>query len=127
MGQPALTYTIEQRGEDVCLTLAGELDWSVVNQLEAILGEALALHPQALTVDVARVTFIDTGSIGLLVRACNTTRGDGRRFTMVDSRGLVVQVLALMGLLDFLTEPARAPGDMVTPTALDRPPDQPTA
>jgi anti-sigma B factor antagonist len=109
MGEPLLTYTLDQRGEDVRLTLAGELDSSVVDQLQAALGEALALDSRTLTVDVSGVWFIDTSSIGLLVRTCNSARAEGRRFTVVDSRGLVRQVLQMMGLLDHLVQQPATP------------------
>ena len=104
MGQRLLAYTLDQRGEHVCLTLTGELDLPVVNQLEAALHEALALHPQTLTVDVGGVDLIDSVSTSLLIRSYEAARADGRRFTVVDSRGLVLRVLQIMGL-DFLTQP----------------------
>jgi anti-anti-sigma factor len=105
MGQPLFSYTVDRHGEDVCLALAGELDLSVVGQLEAALREAAAVRPRTLTVDVAGVGFIDSYSIGLLVRACNAARADGRGFTVVDSRGMVRQVLQMMGLADYLAAP----------------------
>jgi anti-sigma B factor antagonist len=109
MNPPLLTHTLDRQGDHVCLALTGELDLTVANQLETVLNQVFALHPPKLTVDLAGVRFIDTHSISLLVRACNATRADGRRFTVVDSHGLVRQVLQTMGLLDFLTQPAETP------------------
>jgi anti-anti-sigma factor len=71
----------------VCLALTGELDLSVVGQLEAALAEAAGVHPQTLTVDVASVGLIDSYDVALLVQACNRLRAEGRDFTLVDSRG----------------------------------------
>lgn len=110
MSQPLLTYTLDQQGDGVCLALTGELDLTVANQLEAALGQAFALHPHILTVDLAGVRFIDTRSISLLVRVCNATRAEGRRFTVTDSHGLVKRVLQMMGLLDHLTQPPETAG-----------------
>jgi anti-anti-sigma factor len=110
MGQSWFSYTLDQDGEDVCLALTGELDMSVIGQLEAALGEAAALHAQTLTVNVAGVGFIDTSSISLLLRACSRFRAEGRGFTVVDSRGLVLRVLRTMGLVDYFAQPPEAAG-----------------
>jgi anti-anti-sigma factor len=74
MGRRLLTCGVDQHGDDVRLTVAGELDQAVAGQLEAVLAEALGRRPHTLTVDVGGVQFIDTHSVGLLVRTCTAAR-----------------------------------------------------
>jgi anti-anti-sigma factor len=79
MNRPLLTYNIDQRGDEICLALGGDLDMSVAEQLETPLAEAAAHQPHTLTVDLGTVQFIDSHSIGLLVRAYNTAQAADRR------------------------------------------------
>ncbi len=103
MGKPLLTYNLDRQREHVRLILAGELDISVGEQLQDALAEAAAQRPRVLIVDLSAVQFIDSHSIGILVRAYTAAQAAGYQFTVANPRGIVLHVLDMMGLLDILT------------------------
>lgn len=71
----------------------GEIDWSVLVRVEREAREHLAGVGEGLTIDVARVTFLDSAGLRLLARAAATTRV--RLAGLTDA---VVEPLELAGL-----------------------------
>lgn len=108
MSDTLMTSSLDHGGDEVCLALAGELDLSVAEQLQTALDEALALAPKTLIIDLGAVSYIDSHSVGLILRARNTATSDGHRLVVINAHGLVQQILDLMGVLTFLAE---APDD----------------
>ncbi len=78
----------------MCVT--GELDIASSQTLERELGQ---LHADALViVDLRQVTFIDSTALGVLVRAHQQAREQGRRLGLVRVDGQASRLLSLTGL-----------------------------
>lgn len=58
---------------------------------------------ELVIVDLSELEFIDSTGIGVLVKAHQTTRGQGRRFAVVNGTGQVARMLELTGLAEQLT------------------------
>lgn len=84
----------EARG--TVLAVSGELDVASSQTLE----QELAKLPRAATVvvDLRGLTFIDSTGLGVLVRAHQVAKDDGRRFGLVRAGGQVNRLLSLTGL-----------------------------
>lgn len=76
------------------VTLAGELDMSTIDELEAEVAPALANRPTRLIVDVEHVQFADSSAIALWVRWA-TSVGD---FELRNPSPLLRRVITAMGL-----------------------------
>lgn len=87
-------------GEGTCtLVLSGEADLAVADdiiQLGTLSLDDPATH--RLVIDLKAVTFIDSTTLGALVRLNNLARGSSRRFELAHVPPRVEQVLAIAGL-----------------------------
>ena len=82
--------------------LEGELDLSVVNELEDELQQALQNAATGLHVDVADVTYIDSSSVGAIMRTFAVALNEGKTLRVVNARGIPRRVLELAGVSDIL-------------------------
>ena len=82
--------------------LVGELDLAVVDELEAELRDALARATSALKVDLSDVTYIDSSSVGVLMRTLAAATDDGKTMRVVNARGVCRRVLEVTGVADVL-------------------------
>lgn len=78
----------------VTVRLAGELDLSNVERVEAEVAPALAEHPQRLIVDAAGLEFADSSAIALWLRWSHEVE----RFELKELSPLLRRVLSSMGL-----------------------------
>jgi anti-sigma B factor antagonist len=78
--------------------LAGELDLAVVDQLERDLRAALAQASSTLHVDLADVTYIDSSSVGVLMRTLATATNEGKVLRVVNASGVPRRVLEVAGV-----------------------------
>lgn len=85
------------RGQTV-VEVAGELDVFTSARLRAVLFEPALCGGPHVVVDLARVTFMDSTSIGVLVAARRWLGSRDAELTMVCSEGPVLKVLGLVGL-----------------------------
>jgi anti-anti-sigma factor len=84
-------FARRQSGEDYAvLTLGGECDASALNELNEVLRELLAEQPNDVIVDLARVTFVDSVTLGSHTAAAKQVRVGGGSFRVV--RALVPEV-----------------------------------
>jgi anti-sigma B factor antagonist len=83
------------------LKLHGELDVASSVLLTEQLEKLSAV--EFVIVDLSELEFIDSRGIGVLVKAHQTTSGQGRRFAVVNGTGQVAQMLELTGLAEQLT------------------------
>jgi anti-sigma B factor antagonist len=79
------------------IELAGELDFTTAQHLEAVLDRMLVV-PKHIIVDMSQLTFIDSTGLRLLLRA--STLVDGRMWVRGASRH-VSRVLELSGVAKF--------------------------
>ena len=67
---------LAERGDDLVLSLAGELDLADAPALREALRRAVECSPRRLVVDLAQVTFVDSTILGALVEARSALGGD---------------------------------------------------
>lgn len=82
------------------ITLTGELDIASSESLEHEL--AAAREAPLVVVDLRGLTFIDSTGLGVLVRAHQQAKEQGRRLALVRGEGQVERLLSLTGLADEL-------------------------
>ncbi len=78
-----------------CIRVAGELDFSNSNQLRGVLEGVLAAAPEQLVFDLAKLTFMDSSGIAVLVHAANHAAVELRHPTSIVRR--VIEVTGLAG------------------------------
>lgn len=79
------------------LDVVGELDLAASAELANVLNGYLAAGSD-LVLDMAAVEFIDSTSLGVLLRAHNELAATGGRLTIARPSAVVVRVLHLVGL-----------------------------
>ncbi|MDQ3404021.1 MAG: STAS domain-containing protein [Actinomycetota bacterium] len=92
----------------------GEVDLATVAMLDRAIGDAFALEPQRLVVDLTRCGFL--GAVGLtsLVRATRRgTRSGTSVMVAVDSTGSAHRAIVLTGLAEHLALIGYSPEDCV--------------
>lgn len=93
---------IQQGNGGVTVAIAGEIDLSVIADLDTRLEATLAADPDPLVVDLRRVTFVDSSGLRFLLKLNEGARAEGRRFVLVAAGDPVVRVLQLAGVEDRL-------------------------
>ncbi|GAA1387875.1 MULTISPECIES: STAS domain-containing protein [Catellatospora] len=94
MQQLHIRYFADHRGGG-CLHVAGEIDLAVHERLRAALHRVLAMRPRRLVVDLAQVTFLDAGGVGVLVQAAAAAQAARIPFRVRGADGIAARVLAL--------------------------------
>jgi stage II sporulation protein AA (anti-sigma F factor antagonist) len=97
-----LNHTVDRRGGEVCVALAGEVDLCLDRELSQVISQALAGRPTRLVFDLASVTFIGCSSIGILADADRAITATGGQFQVVNAPEPVAHVLRLLGLQTML-------------------------
>ncbi len=87
------------------VTLAGECDPAVRDELHAVLEAAVQASP-LVVVDVAALAFLDSSGVHGLVVAHREARIRGGRVTLVNPTGAVAAVLEITGVGGLLGAPA---------------------
>jgi anti-sigma B factor antagonist len=82
--------------------LTGDFDLSTAAELRECFVSPEVLDAERVTVDLTRVTFIDSSSIGLLISACRAVRKTGGAFSLRCVDGIALRVLQISGLVEFL-------------------------
>jgi anti-anti-sigma factor len=91
-----LTGRVDEIGDVLKLSLAGEFDLAGQDAFRALLTELESRRPRAIVVDLGEVTFIDSTGARLLYEA--ECRAVGWRFAVLDGSAPAHRVLALSGL-----------------------------
>jgi anti-anti-sigma factor len=97
-GPPYLSITTDHHGQQVVLRLRGELDVSNLDSLRQALDRLLETGPQAVTVNLAKLSFADCGSLSVLVSARKRLAEQGQGLILTDPQPLVRRLLAVTGL-----------------------------
>ena len=113
------THVSEGVDGSITVMLAGEFDLSTAADLRACLVRPDVLGATQMQVDLTRVTFLDSSSIGVLVAACKHVRRSGGAFAVICDDGPALRVLQISGLIDYfgvmsaaeLTAPLSARGN----------------
>jgi anti-sigma B factor antagonist len=102
LGSTEFGFEICDADEVTLVELAGELDLATAPQLRECLARPEVLDSPVVCVDLGNVTFLGSTGIGLLVAACKRVRSTGGAFSVRCRDEMVLQVLQIMGLVDFL-------------------------
>ncbi|GAA4465882.1 STAS domain-containing protein [Phytohabitans houttuyneae] len=92
--------------DHVRVALSGEFDLAALGDLQTAFARVAADHPrQAVLVDLANATFIDSTIVGALVAAHQHASTRGVTVTVANARGLVERVLVVTGVYPLLRNP----------------------
>jgi anti-anti-sigma factor len=105
------TPLISRDGDRTVVWLRGEHDIATAPVLADSLATATATSGCDVIVDLRRVTILDAATIGVLVRARNTLRGNARDLTLRAPSGRANHVLDLCGLLGLVEPGGRTTGE----------------
>jgi anti-anti-sigma factor len=82
--------------------ISGEIDLSVIDDLEGQLAPALERSPDPLVLDLREVEFLDSSGLRFVLALNEQAAADGRRFALVAAGDPVMRVLKLAGIDDRL-------------------------
>jgi anti-sigma B factor antagonist len=97
-----LEVTTQDSGEQVTVSLKGELDLSSVGKVQAELQRVEADGPALLVLDLSSLTFLDSTGLRAVVTADERARENGRRFVIVRGPDAVQRVFSITRLEDRL-------------------------
>jgi anti-anti-sigma factor len=106
MPDDVLKSSVSHDGDQVVVSLEGELDCSNTDELTHLLLGVLGDRPRRVVVDLANVTFMDSSGLRCLLEAAeHAARRDGE-LVLERASGIVRRVLALTGTEEVLTREA---------------------
>jgi anti-anti-sigma factor len=100
MGSDLVTISVDRRGSAVVITLAGELDLDVQEQVDGAIAAAAALEGiTAIRVNTTAIRFVDSTGLQTLLRARQLAEDRNLRFTLdIAHNGPVLRVIQLFGM-----------------------------
>jgi anti-sigma B factor antagonist len=94
-GKPA-DIKSKREGGSVTVAVAGEIDLSTADQLDAAIRQAEETDTNRIVVDLSALSFVDSTGLSVLLEAIKRTRRDGNRLSFVPSKHeAVTRLLAL--------------------------------
>jgi anti-anti-sigma factor len=96
-------YEMRDRSDGTCLSLSGEIDLSVREELRGVLDGAIAASPGITNLDLRDLTLLDCSGIGVFVHAHVVARQRGSTLTVSRPQGVVLRLLDLSGVSALLT------------------------
>ena len=94
-------------GPDAVVTVRGDLDFPCADALRVALTSALDREPATLTLDVERLTFIDSTGLAVLVHAWRHGQEMGVPVTLRAAPPFLTSLLDITGVGELLARPAR--------------------
>ena len=91
-------------GNPTTVVLKGELDMATAPELSQRLAEVAAAGPDAVTLDLSELEFMDSQGINVLLQARRALQAQGGRLIVRSPQPLVARVLETTGLLKVLTD-----------------------
>jgi anti-anti-sigma factor len=92
----------EREGDVYTICPFGELDLATVEALERKLVRAEASDAEAIVLDLAGLSFMDSTGVRLLLQASARSRADSDRLTLLRGPAPVQRVLQISGVQDML-------------------------
>jgi anti-anti-sigma factor len=96
--RPELSITVQHAPDEITFLLAGEIDVLTVNQLAALVNEALAEPPARMVLDMAGVTFCDSQGLGTLVVLSRKAQHARTVLALTNVGDFLMRVLDITGL-----------------------------
>lgn len=93
-----LTITTNPAPERYLIKVSGEVDISNADKLRDAINLALEQPTEAVELDFADVSYIDSTGIGVLVGAAHHAQEHGKRFGAVNAQPGVMRVAQLLGV-----------------------------
>jgi len=93
-----LRVDIEDRGDHAVVTSAGEIDAATADTLATAVSGALADGYPKVLADFARVTFIDSTGLGVLVKSHRSAVAAGAVFAVVHPTPQTRKLIRVLGL-----------------------------
>jgi anti-sigma B factor antagonist len=93
-----LRVDIEDHGDHAVVTAAGEIDAATADTLATAVSGALADGYPKVLADFARVTFIDSTGLGVLVKSHRTAVTAGAVFAVVHPTPQTRKLIGVLGL-----------------------------
>jgi anti-anti-sigma factor len=101
----SLRIEATHQGETVTFKVAGELDMATRDHLQGQIEDALASHPESVTVDASELTYLDSSGFGALMRARARAKEAEVPFRVVDPSPALRRVADVGGVgVDFLSD-----------------------
>jgi anti-anti-sigma factor len=101
--QMVLTLSQAREGDRTVVSVIGEVDLATAPQLRDCLEAVLASRPAAVTVDMARLDFIDSVGLTVLIEAAHAAEQHQIGFALRSPQRATQKVLLFSGLADLLT------------------------
>jgi anti-sigma B factor antagonist len=101
--EQTVTAVVAVDGRNASVVVSGEVDIASVDTLRSALQQALASRPEALTVDLTAVTFIDSTGLAALVKAGRALPEPERMTVVLEPQSYPRVVFDATGLAHALT------------------------
>lgn len=98
MENDGLRVTVGAEGDEVVISLGGELDISTAPQLWAAIDAELAQNKTKVVLDIGELGFVDSTGLGVFVRAGKELRAKGGGLVLRSPGERVSKLLALTRL-----------------------------
>lgn len=96
-GKPA-EIEAKREGDSLTVAVAGEIDLSTADQLDAAIRDAEKTETNRIVVDLSALYFVDSTGLSVLLDAIKRSRRDGNRLSFVPSKHEgVTRLFALSG------------------------------
>jgi anti-sigma B factor antagonist len=93
-----LRVDCSSEADTAAITADGEIDLATVNTLRSAITEAMKQGASHLTLDLDRVTYIDSSGLGTLIGAHKRLEASGGSLTIRCSQARILRLLAITGL-----------------------------
>jgi len=92
---------IDKQGMLCLISLQGELTLEIVEEVKAKFEDIFADDWDVLVINLAKINFLDSSGIGLLVATNNRAKHSGKKFYLLAPSEQVIKTLKLVNLLHF--------------------------
>jgi anti-anti-sigma factor len=106
-----LTASVGSGESGPLIVLSGESDLTGTGQLNALITAQLSTGTRQLTIDASELSFADSMSIRILVRAARTLNERGGRLVLLRPQPAVARILEIMGADQAITIRAETHGE----------------
>ena len=86
---------VQRTGATLFLSLAGEFDWTVTDEVAAAVEEAGHIPVERVVFDLSGLTFIDITALKVILKAHERAPAHGYDLTVVRPRGLANRIFTL--------------------------------